>query len=832
MNPDLNWWTRLGVILATETTLIVAAAACLSLRWRSATERQLLWRAVMLGLLGVCGSELLGMRPDRWAVSNAQNRPELRWTVQIDRTPGEVPTADTLPPPPLTSAAPETGPAWWPGWIWLAGTVLLVSRTLAARLRLAWKCRGTASPEPPDAETHAHIDELRAQLDLRPIQVRVWPGLQGPIVFGLLRPTLVIPADFQSRFSAEQRRAILAHELSHLAASDPAWLAVAQTVTAVLWWQPLAWWAARELRRTSEAAADEASDLIPGGRVALAESLLLLGRAWTSPLERERLGAAGTGPKSQLAQRIHALLEPAPPVRSHATTRRVLLAVSSVCFAALLLVPLPGLTQPGLARLLTTTPPDSTIARGPQAPDLATARTPSTTSPALLQATTPQPLSTPTGAPLPFPEVRQPSLTLELPPGTTTRSTYVPLRSDVQPTPAPQTPASAPAPAPDPAPTGRARPRSDTTTDTSLATRSWRVDSRRMLERLNLDSSAGDEAATATAALRQLLAAAGVEIPPVSPTSRAEDPARRALFFRPGPGPGTLFARATPNELDRIGHEIDRLNRLEDQVHLVVHFIELNAGGSEDTGLDGLFRQSATDNPAPEITTPSGRLPGTGTPFADRIQIEKLSTQGQAATLSETQFSALRQRLESRGGTDWMTAPGIVTVSGRQAQVAVQDVRSIVTGPRIIPESATNSGALMYEPIQVGIGPVVEVSPEFTGQGWKLVVTAQVDEFMGYADPGGVGGPQLNTSTGALRALDALPRFRTREVVGTGHLTIGQTLILRGPEVPQTIYFKDKVPVLGDIPLLGRLFRKEGKQSIPKRLYVLVTIAPPAAPGQ
>jgi type II secretory pathway component GspD/PulD (secretin) len=51
----------------------------------------------------------------------------------------------------------------------------------------------------------------------------------------------------------------------------------------------------------------------------------------------------------------------------------------------------------------------------------------------------------------------------------------------------------------------------------------------------------------------------------------------------------------------------------------------------------------------------------------------------------------------------------------------------------------------------------------------------------------------------------------------------GDTVALRGPLVDETFRFKDKVVVLGDVPLLGRLFRKEGKTTLRKRLYIFVT---------
>jgi general secretion pathway protein D len=52
----------------------------------------------------------------------------------------------------------------------------------------------------------------------------------------------------------------------------------------------------------------------------------------------------------------------------------------------------------------------------------------------------------------------------------------------------------------------------------------------------------------------------------------------------------------------------------------------------------------------------------------------------------------------------------------------------------------------------------------------------------------------------------------------------GQTVILGGIISSQVQTTKDKVPVLGDLPLAGRLFRSESKTTIRKNLLVFVTV--------
>lgn len=111
---------------------------------------------------------------------------------------------------------------------------------------------------------------------LRPVTLRYWTGIRGPLAYGILRPAIALPRDFVQRFDARQRDAILLHELAHLAARDPLVLVFADIVCALAWWHPAVHWARRQLQAAMEAAADEASTLVPEGRTALAESLVRL----------------------------------------------------------------------------------------------------------------------------------------------------------------------------------------------------------------------------------------------------------------------------------------------------------------------------------------------------------------------------------------------------------------------------------------------------------------------------------------------------------------------------------------------------------------------------
>jgi general secretion pathway protein D len=108
-----------------------------------------------------------------------------------------------------------------------------------------------------------------------------------------------------------------------------------------------------------------------------------------------------------------------------------------------------------------------------------------------------------------------------------------------------------------------------------------------------------------------------------------------------------------------------------------------------------------------------------------------------------------------------------------------------------------------------------------------MTLIPTVTEFVGYDDPGQFA-LQLQTSGGAgasdpLTQTVALPRFRVRQVTTSVNVWDGQTVVLGGLLSDNMIRTKDKVPVLGDLPFLGRLFRSESNQTQKKNLIIFVT---------
>jgi general secretion pathway protein D len=202
--------------------------------------------------------------------------------------------------------------------------------------------------------------------------------------------------------------------------------------------------------------------------------------------------------------------------------------------------------------------------------------------------------------------------------------------------------------------------------------------------------------------------------------------------------------------------------------------------------------------------------------------------------------------LEQRDGADLLNEASVTTVSGRQTQVQVVDLQTIVIGTSLNQTGAGGTGALgglggtaggvigstlNYPTITLPFGPTLDVIPYIAADGFTIDLTLipSYTEFLGYDDPGGFVPQAQSASSGAggvaapITAQLPLPHFRVRQVTTTVVVWDGQTVVLGGLIAENVIKLKDKVPILGDLPLFGRLFRSESSQTKKKNLMIFVT---------
>ena len=81
-------------------------------------------------------------------------------------------------------------------------------------------------------------------------------SIGGPVLIGIWRPRIVLPTDFETRYSHDERALILAHEHAHRRRGDILVNSIAAVLVCFFWFNPFMYWAIARLRFDQELACD------------------------------------------------------------------------------------------------------------------------------------------------------------------------------------------------------------------------------------------------------------------------------------------------------------------------------------------------------------------------------------------------------------------------------------------------------------------------------------------------------------------------------------------------------------------------------------------------
>ena len=215
----------------------------------------------------------------------------------------------TSPSPATTSAAARS---WrldierifpWLVAGWLFGVLLLSLRVIGGYVRaraLVHTATGAVSAE-ITAAARRIAERLRVGASVRVLESA---RAQVPMVIGMVKPVVLMPASLLSGLSLQQVEAILAHELAHVRRYDYAINLFQTVIETFFFFHPAVWWLSRRLRDEREQACDELAVSLCGGDPVFYSRVLLTVEEWRS--ERISFAPAATG--GSLATRIRKLI--------------------------------------------------------------------------------------------------------------------------------------------------------------------------------------------------------------------------------------------------------------------------------------------------------------------------------------------------------------------------------------------------------------------------------------------------------------------------------------------------------------------------------------------
>ena len=379
MNGIYLWPSTIGCFLLTysaHSTILIMVVSTL-ICWTKPTRpqlRELLWRVALCG--GVVTSVIQTVAPlPHWGVqltmamhefeegkeesANAATDIRTHDRLSLESTPmreQSVPAGGVTGPvrKPIETATASSEPrgvihgTWGLAaakllvWLCLAGCVCvlyaLVRQQMALRRLVANGRQVTGGP------LRQFVHELGPRLGInRHVQLFSTPLVGVPMATGVRRPRIFLPVDFLQQLDMEQVEALLAHELAHLARRDPLWNLIGFLTCRVFFFQPLNFYARRQLSNESEFVADQYAASVLADRLGLARCLSTLGQWLSKDCRWQVIASYAVGPRSfrsLLGQRVERILHKAPnghwPRCNRAVWRT---AIVSMVLAVLLIGP-------------------------------------------------------------------------------------------------------------------------------------------------------------------------------------------------------------------------------------------------------------------------------------------------------------------------------------------------------------------------------------------------------------------------------------------------------------------------------------------------------------
>ena len=213
-----------------------------------------------------------------------------------------------------------------------------------------------------------------------------------------------------------------------------------------------------------------------------------------------------------------------------------------------------------------------------------------------------------------------------------------------------------------------------------------------------------------------------------------------------------------------------------------------------------------------------------------------------AGVFTNPQFQVVLRALSQKKGIDLVSAPKVTTKSGSTAKIEI--VREFRYPSQFDPPQLSATTGSTYAPVvpnspsgweTKNTGITLEVEPTVGPDSYtiELRLAPRVIEFDGFINYGSPIYASVQYTTPLLTlpstTFEATPNtinqpvFSTREVETQVSVYDGQTVVMGGLMREDVQKVQDKVPILGDIPLAGRLFRTNVDQHIKRNLLMFVT---------
>lgn len=259
------------------------------------------------------------------------------------------------------------------------------------------------------------------------------------------------------------------------------------------------------------------------------------------------------------------------------------------------------------------------------------------------------------------------------------------------------------------------------------------------------------------------------------------------------PDTNSLLVRTSPTYYDQVREILDELDRPVAQVLIKVLIAEVTHDGSVDLGT--------------EFSVLNLRASGLGqtgrTDF--NIPLDGPTSTGLVVQILEQDVTAAIRALETTGKLDVLSRPYILASDNQVASITVGQEIPFIVNSRI-----TDEGGIVNTTQYDQIGILLDVIPHINPDGLVILDVSQ----------------EISSLTGnsvQINELFTQPIIAVRSALSRVGVQNGQTVVIGGLMEDRKTQTVDKVPLLGDIPLVGLLFQRNRTTTAKTELLIFLT---------
>ncbi|PIW68642.1 MAG: hypothetical protein COW10_01410 [Candidatus Omnitrophica bacterium CG12_big_fil_rev_8_21_14_0_65_42_8] len=287
---------------------------------------------------------------------------------------------------------------------------------------------------------------------------------------------------------------------------------------------------------------------------------------------------------------------------------------------------------------------------------------------------------------------------------------------------------------------------------------------------------------------------------------------------------GALVISNTPSNLETIENLLYNLDITPMQVLIEARFLEVTVSDLDDIGIEWKLNGMWAMDKNRAGNDVYGVSKNSGVDFSNFSRSDEGFNLTYQGILSNPQFQAAMHALQEKQNAKTLSAPKITTLNNQTATIESVDeyiyptryeaslVQYDINGDGDFDDAGETEWVNVPQDfVTRNVGILLHVKPS-VGADKKTITLALT--------------PEVSEDTGASFTYSGsvtIPKFTSRNLSTSVMVKNGETVVLGGLIKETNTVVKTKVPVLGDIPLLGGLFRKSEDSKERKNLLIFVT---------